>query len=423
MNLIKNVTLTIYALSDIYNLLSYARVKTFIESNNPNPNLTIVSGDFISPSKYTNIDGGKTIMDVFDLVPIDIASFGNHEFDIDPVKLNSSLNLNLKTTFISTNIKYIANTLDYWIYHDELTDLKLGFVGLCGNDFYQKYPIQFVTDIKINQTLNYIKDVHKPDYLIGLTHMDLKSDLDLIDLFPQIDLILGGHIHSYDYSKYKGVPIIRTGENAESIGQIDFYSDKSYEINLIDISNLIPHKSIRQIYLDAENKLNQFNNVILFNLNLSYSTINVRTKPESFPKLICSLITKYSNSDITILNAGIFRKTTIFNSNITFGDLKSILPFEDTVVRIQMDLKDLVDGIEYANTKYKGQGGYIQSDNSIDWIKNTYWQNKFINVTTTKLLLKGVDPNPYFTKYSTSFSDLDGIPIQDIIISYQGMTF
>jgi 2',3'-cyclic-nucleotide 2'-phosphodiesterase (5'-nucleotidase family) len=308
-----------------------------------------------------------------------------------------------------------------------VSNITLGFIGLCGKDFYQKYDIKFDDNININHTINYVKDFHKPDYLIGLTHAELELDYNYIDMYPQIDLVLGGHIHSWDYSEYNGVPIIRTGENAESIFRIDFYQDKSFKINLIDISNLIPHKSIFNIFLEAEKKLEQLNNIILFDLKSSYSNLNSRIKPETFPELICSLISNYLNSDITILNAGIFRNNKIFTNNITFGDLKSILPFEDTIVKIQINIDDLIDGIEYSNLKYKGKGGYIQSDKTIDWIKNEYLSNinfnKYINVTTTKLLLKGVDPNPYFTKYSNSFTAEDGLPIHDIIISYQGMTF
>lgn len=47
-----------------------------------NPYLSIVSGDFINPIKYTNLDGGKLMMDVFNTIPIDITGLGNHEFDI-----------------------------------------------------------------------------------------------------------------------------------------------------------------------------------------------------------------------------------------------------------------------------------------------------------------------------------------------------
>lgn len=221
--------------------------------------MTIVSGDFISPTKYTNIDDGQSIMRAFNLVPIDLASLGNHEFDINPLKLNSSLNSGTITKFISTNIEHISSTVRYYIYNhiDRLNDINItfGFVGLCGNNFYHKYKIKFNTDNEINQTINFIRDNYNPDYIIGLTHATLEDDYIFIDKFPQLDMILGGHVHTYDYSQYKGVPIIRTGENADLLFRIDFYSQKSYQINLIDIREEKIDPSIYDLYLEVEKVL------------------------------------------------------------------------------------------------------------------------------------------------------------------------
>lgn len=449
-NYIYNITFTLYALSDIYNLLSYGRVKTYIDSNINSPTndyltdyvtndyltnyyLTIISGDFISPSKYTNIDGGQTIMKAFNLVPIDIASLGNHEFDINPTWLNSSLDSGIKTKFISTNIQYISNTISYYIYNhiDELNKINMtfGFIGLCGEDFYHKYKINFLDDTQVNNTINLIIDTFKPDYIIGLTHSDLKQDFIWIDKFPQINMILGGHIHTFDYSEYKGVPIIRTGENADSIFQIDWNISKSYQINLIDISGLKPDNTINELNLEAEKLFIKLNKNELLKFQIPYSSLDPRNKPESLPKLFCQLITNYCNTSITILNAGIFRKKQIFQNKLTFGDLQSILPFQDIVVSIYMNVSDLIDGIEYSNSRYKNLGGYIQSDIDIGLIKEKYAvelknnKTQLINVSLIKLMLKGIDYNPYFIKYSNEFGESDGVPIHNILISYQGMIF
>lgn len=433
-NFITNITFTLYAISDIYNILSYGRIKTYVDTNSLNNNhLTLMSGDFISPSKYTNIDGGQTIMKTFDLVPINIASLGNHEFDINSKTLNSSLNSSVKTKFISTNIQYISNTIPYYILNhvDQLNQINMtfGFIGLCGDNFYHKYDIKFVNDSQINKTINSVIDIYKPDFIVGLTHADLEQDLIWIDKFPQINMILGGHIHKYDYLKYKGVPIIRTGENADSIFQIDWDINKSYQINLIDIHKLEPDKLIKELNFEAEKLFIESNKNVLFNLRVPYSSLDPRNKQESLPQLFCELISNYYNTSITILNAGIFRKKEIFHNKLTFGDLQSILPFQDTVISISMDLNDLITGIEYSNAKYKGLGGYIQSNINLNLIKKFYDvelknnQTYMINVSMVKLMLFGIDYNPYFMKYLKDVKESDGISIHNIFISYHGMTF
>lgn len=423
-NILSNITLSLYALSDIYNIQSYGRLKTYIEKNKQfNSHLSIVSGDFISPIKYTNLDEGKLIMDVYDTIPIDIASLGNHEFDINPSKLNSSLSYNKYTTFISTNIKYISNTHQYLIYKNSKSNITLGFIGLCSSNFYHKFDIQFNTDEEINQTINFIQNNFNPDYIIGLTHAILLDDYIFIDKFPQLDFILGGHVHTFNYSVYKGVPIIRTGENIDSLYRIDFYPNKSFEINLIDISKQQIHNDINELYLKGESNFELFNKEPLFYLNSTYSNKNPRKIQETLPTLICSLITKYFSSNFTLLNSGIFKlKGKEFNGIFTIGNFKEFIPFNDLIVIVKMNKTDLFNGIKYSNFHHYGEGGFLQSDINLN---NLHKVNEIILVSISLLMIKGIDSNPYFIKYAnTDAYDInDGMYIQNIIMQYKENIF
>lgn len=433
-NLIANITFTLYAFSDIYNILSYGRIKTYIELNSSlnsssNKHLTIISGDFISPTKYTNIDNGQTIIKAFNLVPVDISSIGNHEFDINSDKLNSSLDLGIKTKFISTNIEYISNTVKYHIYNhiDKLNDINItfGFIGLCGDNFYHKYDIKFNTDNEINQTINHIQNYYNPDYIIGLTHATLEDDYIFIDKFPQIDIILGGHIHTFDYSKYKGVPIIRTGENADSLFKIDFFSSKSFKINLIDITKMEIHPDIYNLYLEGEKNFESFNKEPLFYFNSTYSNINPRTTQETLPTLICSLTTSYFETNFTLINSGGFKLNgEEFTGMFSVGKFIELMPFNDLMIVVCMNKTDLINGIMYSITNHYGGGGFLQSDINLNNLTLYKFQDK-IYVSITLLMIKGIDANPFFTKYyNPNYNYYDnGMYIQNIIFKFKNSTW
>ena len=423
-NNISNILITLYAISDVYSLLSYARIKTFISTNLLNPHLTILSGDFISPIKYTNLDDGLSVMEVLDSVPIDLVSFGNHEFDIEPKKLNNSLIKNKKSTFISTNIANIANTYDYYIYSDNITGITIGFIGLCTNDFYQKYPIKFKSVKLVNLTINHIQQKYKPNFIIGLTHAELDLDIKYTKLFPQINLILGGHIHSHNCYNGVSIPILRTGENADSIYEIVILSDFKFEINLIDISNLQPDLDIVKIYQQKEKMFEQYNKEILFYFNSTFTNINPRKNQESLPQLICSLVTNYFSSKLTILNSGMFKlRGKTFHGNFTIGNFKELVYYNDYIVEICIDINDLVNGFNYSNTNYYDDGGYLQTDN-LDIIYNQYKYNssKCVRLSISTLVLDGINKNPFFFKYKLK-NKYDGIPIHNIISTYKGQYF
>lgn len=444
MYLLSNIILTILATSDIYSLLSYGRIKTHIEKNyKMKPHLTVLSGDFINPIKYTNIDGGITISNILDLVPIDIVSFGNHEFDISIDILNNSLKANYGSTFISTNIYNISNNIEeFYLYDDFLNNLTIGFVGLCTQNFYQKNKLNFATDEQINKTINNLININNPDLIIGLTHGELEEDYLFVDKFPQIDIILGGHIHSQEYTEYsnilnKIIPIIRTGENANFIYEISINRDKSFFIDLVDLSENQIHPEIYDFYEKKEKMFEKYNQDVLFYFNSTYSNINPRTNLESLPQLICSIITNYFSSNLTILNSGTFKlKGKSFNKNFTVGNFKELMPYDDHIVVININPFDLINGIEYSNTKHYGNGGYLQIDN-IDFVNylnytlNNCFDSRFnidcnnfdnIILSTSTLILDGIDTNPFFSKYKV-LNIYDGIPIQNIIMSYKNFTF
>lgn len=432
-NNITNVILTIYATSDIYSLLSYGRIKNYIQQNlylnpNPNPYLTVLSGDFVSPVKYTGLDGGISVSKALDLVPIDLVSFGNHEFDIAPEKLNKTLQFNRKTTFLSTNIANIANTKKYYIYSDLSANITIGFIGLCTRDFYHKFEIKFLSVQEISTTINGVIQKYDPDIMIGLTHADLQEDIGYTEKFPQLDLILGGHVHSHDYYMKSNIPIIRTGENADSIYEIVIYKDKTFSIDLIDISNLEPDLEIVKLYKQKEKLFEEFNKETLFYFTTTYSNQSPRTNPESLPQLICSLVTKYFSSDLTVLNSGMFKlRGKTFQGNFTLGTFKELMPFNDYIVIIQINPDDLIQGIKYSNSKHYNDGGYLQTDlgylDKLDkLVKKSKKTNKNITMSVSTLVLDGIDSNPYFEKYRVK-NKYDGVPIHNIVMSYKGSLY
>jgi 5'-nucleotidase len=366
-----------------------------------------------------------TIMQAFDLVPIDVVSFGNHEFDISPDKLNSSLESNYGTTFLSTNIDNIAGVKKYYIYRDSKTNFTIGFIGLCTQDFYQKFPVKFLNDEQINHTINNVITKYKPDIMIGLTHADLEEDIRYAEKFPQIDLILGGHVHSHDYHDGYRIPIVRTGENADSIYEINIYTNKTFSIDLVDISNEEPDLDIIKLYQEKEKYFENYNTELLFYFESIYSNSSPRTNPESICQLICSLVTKYFSSELTILNSGMFKlRGRDFIGKFTVGNFKELMPFNDYIVVIQISPDDLIKGIEYSNEKYYNDGGYLQTDKVelITYFNTSLTKDKNITISISTLVLDGIDSNPYFEKYKVK-NKYDGVPVHNIVMSYKGNSY
>ncbi|MBK9108912.1 MAG: metallophosphoesterase [Saprospiraceae bacterium] len=178
---------------------------------------TVLAGDFLSPSLLGTLkwEGerirGKQMVEALNLLGLDLATFGNHEFDIDMASLQKRLNES-KFDWVSSNVLQVNNgqKAPFTIQQNGNTrsipknkiirfsnakgkTIRIGFVAPClpanKTDFVYYEDIYTSTE----QQLKIIKD--SVDFIISLSHLNKEDDLAMAKKYPEINLILGGHEH------------------------------------------------------------------------------------------------------------------------------------------------------------------------------------------------------------------------------------
>ena len=227
-----------------------ARRSTIIESiRNQNPNtLLFDAGDIFQGTPYFNFYGGEVEFKLMSMLNYDAATIGNHDFDNGIDGLFAQLP-NAKFSFISSNYDFKNTIMDthakkYKIFNK--SDIKIGVFGL-GIELEglvtQKLfkETKYLDPIEISQEMTRIlKEKEKCDLIICLSHLghfykDAPSkicDVSLAKSTKDIDLIIGGHTHSFlekpvivDNIKGEKVIINQVGCWGLFLGQIDFYFD------------------------------------------------------------------------------------------------------------------------------------------------------------------------------------------------------
>ena len=227
-----------------------ARRSTIIESiRNQNPNtLLFDAGDIFQGTPYFNFYGGEVEFKLMSMLNYDAATIGNHDFDNGIDGLFAQLP-NAKFSFISSNYDFKNTIMDthakkYKIFNK--SDIKIGVFGL-GIELEglvtQKLfkETKYLDPIEISQEMTRIlKEKEKCDLIICLSHLghfykDTPSkicDVSLAKSTKDIDLIIGGHTHTFlekpvivDNIKGEKVIINQVGCWGLFLGQIDFYFD------------------------------------------------------------------------------------------------------------------------------------------------------------------------------------------------------
>ena len=248
--------------SEFPNKGGFERRATLIsEIRRQNPNtLLFDAGDIFQGTPYFNFYGGEIEFKLMSMLGYDAITIGNHDFDNGIDGLDKQLP-NAKFDIISSNYDF-KNTIleskvsDYKIYNK--SGIKIGVFGLgieleglVSKDLYKETKYLDPIDIA-NDTAKKLKETENCDIVICLSHLGYKyekfpnkvSDLNLAKSTKNIDLIIGGHTHTFmnkpvvvKNNAGNDVLINQVGCFGLYLGRIDFSFDS--DNNKIFNSNLL----------------------------------------------------------------------------------------------------------------------------------------------------------------------------------------
>ena len=232
------------------NLGGVARRYSLIESiRKENPNtLLFDAGDIFQGTPYFNYYGGELEFKLMSKLKYDAATIGNHDFDNGVDGLYAQLP-HAQFEFISSNYDFSKTILDshvkpYKIF--TVDGIKVGVFGLgielnglVIKTLYKE--TEYLDPIEITQEMTRIlKEDEQCDLIICLSHLgyyyknssEKISDITLAKATKDIDLIIGGHTHTFlpkptieKNNSGKDVLINQVGCFGINLGRIDFYFD------------------------------------------------------------------------------------------------------------------------------------------------------------------------------------------------------
>ena len=222
-----------------------------------NPNVLLLdAGDIFQGTPYFNYYGGELEFKLMSMMKYDASAIGNHDFDNGVEGLYAQLP-HAKFDFISANYDFKNTIMDghvkpYKIFYKNgikvgVFGLGVELAGLVDKKNYKETVYLDPVDVSLDMA-RILKQEHKCDLVVCLSHIGYQyrddptriSDLKLATLTKDIDLIIGGHTHTFldkptILKNLEGneVLINQVGCYGINLGRIDFYfdNDKSKSSN------------------------------------------------------------------------------------------------------------------------------------------------------------------------------------------------
>lgn len=220
-----------------------------IRKENPNV-LLLDAGDIFQGTPYFNYYGGELEFKLMSMMKYDASTIGNHDFDNGVEGLYAQMP-HAKFEFISSNYDFKNTVMDglvkpYKIFNKDgikigVFGLGIQLEGLVDKLMYKETvyndPVETAHDM-----VRILKKEQKCDLVICLSHLGYKyrddatriCDLKLAEQTQDIDLIIGGHTHTFldkptivKNKTGEDVLVNQVGCYGINVGRIDFYLDNN----------------------------------------------------------------------------------------------------------------------------------------------------------------------------------------------------
>lgn len=350
-----------------------------VRNATPNPVMLVDAGDAVQGTMFFTLFGGEVEQKLLNHLGYDIQILGNHEFDNGMERLAANLR-NAKPVVLSTNYDVDSTALRGLIrpyYVREIDGKKVGFIAIniepAGLIDYANWKgLRYLDGYDAaNAMAWYLKHIEKVDRVVAITHIGWDdsnglNDQQLASRSKDIDVIIGGHSHTLlnpapyvSNAAGDSVLVVQTGSKGRWLGQVD-----------IDLSENGSASSKLYKLTASKNKSDEVIEAIISPYRQkadSVGAVKIGRAAIDFPQdsqQLLNLLSDFvasrgeeisgANIDIAIMNKGGIRNG-LSKGSITKGDIMTMLPFDNKIVVLELNGKDLLENIEIMCSQ-NGQG-------------------------------------------------------------------
>ncbi|MEQ8580938.1 MAG: bifunctional UDP-sugar hydrolase/5'-nucleotidase [Marinoscillum sp.] len=348
-------TLTIFFINDQHGQLNnFSKIKHLVDKEKETNEhvLLVCAGDMFSGNPIVDQyeEKGYPMIDIMNKTGFDVSVLGNHEFDYGPDHLKNRV-LQAEFDWVCANV----NMKDSGVPQPDafttiaVGDLKVTFLGLVetfgkpGAIIPATHPwrvteMQFRRHTDVLNTHRNLKEEENSDVLIALTHLGTQNDLELAEIFPELDAVIGGHSHQKVNVVINDAPVVQAGSYLALLGRLDLIVDKaritSSEVSFIDLHEYSERDKDLSALIATYNNAPQFNEVI-----------GVALSDHDRNELGCfytAALKDYLQVDMSFQNGGGIR-SNIDAGDITTLEIYNMDPFNNQSVIFTMTAQEVSD--------------------------------------------------------------------------------
>lgn len=308
------------------------------------------AGDRWTGNPYVDMasHAGRPIIEQMNRLGYDVATFGNHEFDMGLDTLQkrvSEAEFDIILANIDTKESALAQPKPYVIKRAGGT--KIGFLGIITN-YANGHPDGKDVIFKDMEFFSpewtaerYGKELReKCDVMVVLSHCGLDRDTtNLATAFPYADLIVSGHTHEMYSGKANGVAVVQGNNKLRAVGLTT--------IKLV--GNKVADLQTRYLSLPEEGKESVARDIEKYKddpyLNERVGTLTAEADKMGLAHMIADVGRQVTGTDLAFYHIGGTRIGSLAEGDIRRADIYELEPFKSNLVITTMTLAEIEEMI------------------------------------------------------------------------------
>lgn len=335
--------------------------------------ILIDCGDTIQGSVEAVATQGEVAIDFINYLKYDAWALGNHELDFGIPRLYQLLK-KTKVPVVNGNFSllppYAMKFPAYEIY--KIKGAKIAVIGMqasflkhwfIGEDF-EGYSVHKVVEV-LPEILKKIRNENVGMTILAMHHGFKYSDIrgvnevtDVARLFPEIDLILGGHTHqNVPGRSVYGTFYSQAGYHASHLGEVKAkinIKDKrveSLKSRLINVEKeFVPDLGANELYKKWQPVMDHYSEELIVELTESISAKGYPGLGSQTSSLIAEAMIEASNADFA-LHGKLSNKS--LEGKVTVRKLFDVIPYENNIYVLTLSKNQLFRIMEEQLTFFK----------------------------------------------------------------------
>eukprot|EP00929_Paragymnodinium_shiwhaense_P036825 TRINITY_DN19699_c0_g1_i1.p1 TRINITY_DN19699_c0_g1~~TRINITY_DN19699_c0_g1_i1.p1 ORF type:complete len:1477 (+),score=286.27 TRINITY_DN19699_c0_g1_i1:96-4526(+) len=346
--------------------------------------ICVFSGDAFNPAMTSSITKGKHMVPALNAVGIEVAVFGNHDFDHGLPELHE-LAAATQFPWLCSNVR--DKTTGLPLGNGEMSLIrevggrKIGYIGLVEQEWMVTLGAINPEDIEYEDFCTcgrwLARDLRSQgaELVIALTHMRMPNDYLLASEVEEIDIIFGGHDHHYECAPYGpyGTYILNSGTDFRDMTELRITfgqgeSSKAFKVTStqhVEITADIPEDvEMRDMVMQCQLTVGKSMEEVIGQsaVDLDSRFASIRTAETNIGNFVADVMRQRLDSDVAIINSGTLRADCIIQAGaFRMKDLVSLLPMMGELCVLRLSGADLLNVLQNSVSQYpRFEGRFLQ---------------------------------------------------------------